>query len=263
MKLQFKRGESKQGNGVIVTIEGKKWAQEQFLIELGKRSAYYAKPHPPNSFLEGRVGLLSNRVLPPPPDDLIEDFMFPFRRGEVVLDMQVVAGRHCHTTVRMIGEGKFFIPTDIAEACRGSMEFLFEQTRDTLEGDLEGYPKLPIGALYRGQSLLVRDEVRPFSKRSGESDWEFIRRIFPEMFATCKNSPARVLEILLGESWVDWDNEDMMNCLVVGLATGIMSRAPSSIPSDEMLKALGKAILDQITIDPVSRKRAQKAAPNN
>jgi hypothetical protein len=60
---------------------------------------------------------------------------------------------------------------------------------------------------FEGEALTELLKRHGFERLSGESDWDFRRRIFPDFYP---REPQDALQILLGAVCTDWDEREKM-----------------------------------------------------
>lgn len=124
----------------------------------------------------------------------------------VAIQMDEVHGRKCSTFIAFVGEKHFLLDDETFQAFRGLPDMMLELAQVILEGhEITTAPLSTIYA-YRDESLTLRLRAMGYDRLSRESDWDFRRRVFPEMHK--KYPPRCAWEFLFGRSIVEWDMYD-------------------------------------------------------
>jgi len=140
-------------------------------------------------------------------DDVADRFIT--KCDHIVIEMDYVGGRQCKTYLQKIEDGHFTLLNRTYERDRGLPEPLFEKANEILKGK-EGEKPVSTSDMYKGDSLTLRLKEYGFTRREGESDWEFRQRIFPDLY---QKSPDQAMEFLMGASATEWNDLDKMLCL--------------------------------------------------
>lgn len=124
--------------------------------------------------------------------------------GQTVVRMDYVFGRQCKTVIYRESPGHFTLHKHFYESARGIPEPMLERAKEILTGKNTGRFSTT-GYMFKGESLDLRFERYNYRRESGESDWDFRRRIFPDLF---KDDPNTAVEFLMGASMAEWDEID-------------------------------------------------------
>ena len=133
--------------------------------------------------------------------------------GDLVIDMDYIQGRQCKTFVKKVAEGHYRLLNRSYECDRGAAEPMLDRAKEILKG-AEPAKITSTAYMYQGASLDARLKEYGFTRNNGESDWEFRKRVFPDLYEMDKD---RALEFLMGASAAEWD--DMDKFLVLAFAT--------------------------------------------
>ena len=129
-----------------------------------------------------------------------------------VVDMDYVQGRQCKTYISRVEEGHFTLANRSYERDRGTPDTMLNRAKEIVgtslgnvfmqaKNDIDTeFP--PTTHIYKGENLTLRLKEYGFTRQNGESDWNFRKRIFPEMFKVDTN---RAMEFLMGCSAAEWD----------------------------------------------------------
>lgn len=142
----------------------------------------------------------------------------PPRYNDIVVDMDYVQGRQCKTLLFKKGDGHFTLSNRLYERDRGTPEPMLDRAKEILAGK-KSVGKKSVGLastshMYKDESLTIRLKEYGFTRRSGENDWNFRKRVFPDMY---QKDPGRAMEFLMGESAAEWD--EMGNLLYLALVS--------------------------------------------
>lgn len=133
-------------------------------------------------------------------------------RTSTVVAMDYVQGRQCKTYIRREGNGHFTLGNRAYECDRGTPEPMLDKAKEILAGkQSEGLAST--AHMYKGESLNLRLQEYGFARKNGESDWDFRKRIFPDLFQ--KVPDGRALEFLFGSSAAEWNEMDKLLVLVL------------------------------------------------
>jgi len=126
--------------------------------------------------------------------------------GGLMIDMDYVQGRQCKTFIKKVADGHFQLSNHSYECDRGAPEPMLDRAKEILNG------ASPIKItstvyVYQGASLDARLKEYGFTRKEEESDWDFRKRIFPDLYEIDKD---RALEFLMGASTAEWDEMDKM-----------------------------------------------------
>lgn len=135
----------------------------------------------------------------------------PPRYNDIVVDMDYVQGRQCKTVIYKKGDGHFTLGNHLFERDRGTPEPMLDRAKEILAG------KKSVGLtftshMYEGESLTLRLKEYGFSRRSSENDWDFRKRVFPDLYQI---DADRAMEFLMGRSAAEWN--EMGNLLYLAL----------------------------------------------
>ncbi len=142
----------------------------------------------------------------------------PPRYSDIVVDMDYVQGRQCKTVIHKKGDGHFTLSNHLFERDRGTPEPMLEKAKKILVGK-KSVGKKSVGLastshMYKGESLTLRLKEYSFFRGSGENDWDFRKRVFPDMYQI---DADRAMEFLVGSSAAEW--EEMDKLLYLALAS--------------------------------------------
>lgn len=131
-------------------------------------------------------------------------------RTTTVVGMDYVQGRQCKTYIRREGNGHFTLANRAYECDRGTPEPMLDRAKELLAGkETTGFAST--AHMYQGESLTLRLKEFGFARNNGESDWDFRKRVFPDLFP--KDGDA-AMEFLFGESAAEWGEMDKMLYLI-------------------------------------------------
>lgn len=128
----------------------------------------------------------------------------PATAGRTIVRMSYVLGRQCKTVIYRESPGHFTLYKRFYESYRGVPEPMLERAKEILAGKNTGKFSTT-GYMFKKESLDLRLERYGYSRKSGESDWKFRKRIFPDLFF---NDPEIAMEFLMGASMAEWDGVD-------------------------------------------------------
>lgn len=134
-----------------------------------------------------------------------------YEGDKTVIDMDYVQGRQCKTYVSKIEQGHFILANHSYERDRGVPDPMLDRAKEIIAGK-QSAGLASTSQMYRGESLTLRLKEYGFIRQNGESDWNFRKRVFPDMF---KMNGDRAMEFLLGGSAADWDEMDKMLYLII------------------------------------------------
>lgn len=135
-----------------------------------------------------------------------------------VVEMDYVQGRQCKTYINKVEEGHFTLANLSYERDRGAPDPMLDRAKEIIgtvignvfvqaENDVIDTEFPSTTHTYKGENLTMRLKEYGFTRREGESDWNFRKRIFPEMFNKDSN---RAMEFLIGGSAAEWDATDKL-----------------------------------------------------
>ncbi|HEX8974829.1 MAG TPA: hypothetical protein VF817_05120 [Patescibacteria group bacterium] len=137
----------------------------------------------------------------------------PPRHGDVVIEMDYVQGRQCKTVVWKKGPGHYLLNDHLFERDRGSIEPMLEKAKQIATGDSIPPGLSSTGFMFSGESLTMRLKEYGLTRRNeNEGDWDFRKRVFPDLF---EKDPGRALEFLMGASATEWEEMDKMLCSIL------------------------------------------------
>lgn len=175
----------------------------------------------------------------------------PPSSGNTVVDMDYIQGRQCKTTLRKKSDGHFILNNGRYERDRGVPEPMLDRAKEILAGkETVGLPPSGLAStshMYKGESLTLRLKEYGYSRREGESDWDFRKRIFPDLY---QRDPDRAMEFLIGGSAAEWDEINKVLCL------GFLSKGK---PSQQELVDFAEGFTD----DPLVMREQRQSAPIN
>jgi len=128
-----------------------------------------------------------------------------------VVNMDYFEGRQCKTRLSRVDVGHFELDNFIYERDRGTPKPMLERAKDILVGKKTA-GLASTSYMYKGEDLTRRLKEHGFTRKNGESDWEFRKRVFPEFFQQASDS---AMEFLMGGSAVEWDDVDQMLCILL------------------------------------------------
>lgn len=144
-------------------------------------------------------------------DETAEQFInYAAYSGVTVIEMDYVEGRQCKTFVSRVADGHFTLANHSYERDRGTPEPMLDRANDILVGK-QNVGLASTSHMYKGESLTLRLAEYGFARHSNESDWDFRKRIFPDLF---KMDSGRAMEFLQGASAAEWNEMDKMLFLI-------------------------------------------------
>ncbi|MFA6428999.1 MAG: hypothetical protein WCV84_00690 [Patescibacteria group bacterium] len=141
--------------------------------------------------------------------------MLPPRR-DMVVGMEYVQGRQCKTRVQKVADGHFVLSDDVYEMDRGDPAPMLERAKVLLAGAQSADPVIT-SYMFKGESLTKRLKEYGLKRLDGESDWEFRKRVFPDLFVVDR---ACAFEFLVGASSVEWHPIEQMLYAVITFEEG-------------------------------------------
>lgn len=166
--------------------------------------------------------------------------------GDTVVDMDYVQGRQCKTFVSKVAEGHFKLDGWLYERDRGTPDPLFGRVTEILAGK-PSQGLVSTSHMYRGESLTLRLKEYGFTRNLGEGDWDFRKRVFPDLFLM---DGDRAMEFLMGGSAAEWDEREKL--LYIDLAS---KGKPTRQELIKFAKGFGA--------DPLEMRARRQAAPTN
>lgn len=134
-----------------------------------------------------------------------------------VVNMDYVQGRQCKTHISRVEEGHFTLANNSYERDRGVPDPMLNRAKEiigTVIGNVFVEKKDLIETefpstihMYKGENLTLRLKEYGITRNNGESDWNFRKRIFPDMF---NKDADRAMEFLMGCSAAEWDSMDRL-----------------------------------------------------
>lgn len=121
-----------------------------------------------------------------------------------VIGMDYVQGRQCKTYISKVGEGHFTLANHSYERDRGVPDPMLDRAKDIIAGK-QSTGIASTSNMYKGESLTLRLKEYGFTRQNGESDWNFRKRVFPDLF---EMDGDRAMEFLQGGSAAEWDEID-------------------------------------------------------
>lgn len=143
-------------------------------------------------------------------DEMADEFVDLSR--DVVVSMDYVQGRQCKTVIFKEKKDHFTLNNNCFERDRGLPDTMLDRAKALLTGEETAAPTSE--NMYKGENLTLRLKEYGYSRNQGESDWDFRKRVFPDLY---QQDPDRALEFLMGSSAADWN--DMEKILVLALAS--------------------------------------------
>jgi len=128
-----------------------------------------------------------------------------------VVDMDYVQGRQCKTYVSRVEQGHFTLADHSYECDRGVPDPMLDRAKEIIAGK-QSTGLASTSHMYKGESLTLRLKGYGFIRQNGESDWNFRKRVFPDLF---KMDGDRAMEFLQGGSAAEWDEIDKMLYLIL------------------------------------------------
>ena len=136
-------------------------------------------------------------------------FIWLGRGGSIVVAMDYVYGRQCTTILEKDGD-HFKLSNGDYEEHRGTPEPMLRRAAEILAGKKSTGPTSSTD-MFKDQSLDLRLRQYGFIRQCGENDWDFRRRIFPDLYQL---DPNRAMEFLYGSSAADWEDLDRRTAVV-------------------------------------------------
>lgn len=140
-----------------------------------------------------------------------------------VVEMDYVQGRQCKTYINRVEEGHFTLANRSYESDRGAPDPMLGRAKEIIgtvignvfvqaENDVVDTEFPSTIHTYKGENLTMRLKEYGFIRQNGESDWNFRKRIFPNMF---NKDADRAMEFLIGGSAAEWDEADKLLYLIL------------------------------------------------
>lgn len=136
------------------------------------------------------------------------------------IEMDYVQGRQCKTYINKVENGHFALSNHSYERDRGTPEPMLERAKEIMVGEIITEGLISTSHMYKGESLTLRMKEYGFSRKNGESDWDFRKRVFPDFF---EKDGGRAMEFLLGSSAAEWNEIDKLLYLAL-MRKGELSR---------------------------------------
>ena len=133
-----------------------------------------------------------------------------YKGDKTVVGMDYAQGRQCKTYINRVEQGHFTLENRSYECDRGTPEPMLDRAKDIVAGK-ESTGLASTSCVYKGESLTLRLKEYRFTRQNGENDWDFRKRVFPDLF---KIDGDRAMEFLQGGSVAEWDEMDNMLYLV-------------------------------------------------
>lgn len=141
---------------------------------------------------------------------------------KTVVNMDYVQGRKCKTYISRIEKEHFTLENNSYERDRGVPDSMLNRAKEII-GTVSGNTFMQVTDIvdtefpstvhtYKGENLTLRLKEYGFTRMNSESDWNFRKRIFPDMFS---KDVARAMEFLIGGSVAEWDGTDKLLYLVL------------------------------------------------
>lgn len=135
-----------------------------------------------------------------------------------VVEMDYVQGRQCKTYINKVEEGHFTLGNSSYERDRGVPDPMLDRAKEIIgtvignvfvqaENDVVDMEFPSTIHTYKGENLTMRLKEYGFTRQNGENDWNFRKRIFPDMF---NKDADRAMEFLMGCSAAEWDSMDRL-----------------------------------------------------
>lgn len=132
-----------------------------------------------------------------------------YKDDKTVIDMDYVQGRQCKTYISRVEPGHFTLENNSYEHDRGIPDPMFDRAKGIIAGR-ESTGLASTSHMYKGESLTLRLKEYGFTRNPGESDWNFRKRVFPDMF---EKDFDRAMEFLMGGSAAEWNDMDKFLCI--------------------------------------------------
>lgn len=129
-----------------------------------------------------------------------------YEDDNTVIDMDYVQGRQCKTYISRVEPGHFTLGNNSYERDRGVPDPMLDRAKEIISGK-QSAGLASTSHMYKGESLTLRFKKYGFTRQNGESDWNFRKRVFPDLF---KMDGDRAMEFLQGASAAEWDEMDKM-----------------------------------------------------
>lgn len=186
-----------------IYVEGGE-TEQQVLRSIVKASFELARP--------AGLGWLHFRDNQPMTDEDADHCInLPPDHGGMVIEMDYVQGRQCKTYIQKIDEGHFTLFNNSYERDRGTPEPMLDRANEIISGK-DNIGVASTNYMYKGESLTLRLKEYGYTRKDGESDWDFRRRIFPDFYEQNAHS---ALEFLMGGSAAEWNEIDKVLCLLL------------------------------------------------
>lgn len=134
-----------------------------------------------------------------------------YEGDKTVIGMDYVQGRQCKTYVSKVEQGHFTLANHSYERDRGVPDPMLDRAKEIIAGK-QNASLVSTSHMYKGESLTLRLKEYGLTRQNGESDWNFRKRVFPDLF---KMDGDRAMEFLQGSSATEWDEMDKMLYLVL------------------------------------------------
>lgn len=198
------RYEKQDGTTHIYVEQGE--TEQQVLRAIVKASFELARP--------AGLGWIHFNAEQPMSDEDADQFttLTPRYEGDKsVIGMDYVQGRQCKTYISRVAEGHFTLSNGSYERDRGVPDPMLDRAKDIIVGK-QNTGLASTSQMYTGESLTLRLKEYGFTRQNGESDWNFRKRVFPDLF---KMDGDRAMEFLQGGSAAEWDEMDKMLYLIL------------------------------------------------
>lgn len=134
-----------------------------------------------------------------------------YESDKTVISMDYMQGRQCKTYVSRVEDGHFTLGNNSYERDRGVPDPMLDRAKEIIVGK-QNTGLTSTSHMYKGESLTLRLKEYGFTRQNGESDWNFRKRVFPELF---KKDSDRAMEFLQGGSAAEWDEMDKMLYIIL------------------------------------------------
>ena len=171
--------------------------------------------------LRSGLGWMHFNAEQPMSDEDVDQFITQTPRYEgdkSVIGMDYVQGRQCKTYISRVEQGHFTLANHSYERDRGVPDPMLDRAKDIVAGK-ESTGLASTSHMYKGESLTLRLKEYGFTRQNGESDWDFRKRVFPDLF---KMDGDLAMEFLQGGSAVEWD--EMLYLVLVSENKGKLDR---------------------------------------
>jgi len=123
--------------------------------------------------------------------------------GKTIIEMDWYEGRLCRTYIDMLGNGHYTLLDLAYDMHRGTPDTMLERAKQILSG--EDTEPVSSTHMFVGKNLTLRLKHFCFDRKPEENDWDFRKRVFPDIF---QENPITAIEFLLGYCAVDWIDLD-------------------------------------------------------